>query len=77
MLMFIDFEIVNASFSTFMIFFAKILKLNDFFKFFKIFVAFNSNFKLFNFKASFFENVYKEIFVIIDIECLFECYFLM
>ena len=77
MLMFINFEIVNASFSTFMISFIKFSKLNDFFKFFKNFVIFNSNFELFDFKTSFFKGVYKEIFVIIDIKCLFEYCFLI
>ena len=76
-LIFINFEVVNALFSTLIIFFIKILKLNDFFKFFKNFIAFNSNFKLFNFDISFFESVYKKKFMIIDIKCLFKCYSLM
>ena len=73
-LMFIDFEIVNASFSTLMISFVKFAKLNDFFKFFKNFVVFNLNVKLFNFKANSLEDVYKKVFIIIDIKCLFKCY---
>ena len=75
--MFINFEIVNALFSTFMIFFIKFSGLNDFFKFFKIFIAFDLSFKLFDFKTSFFENVYKKNFIIVNIKCLFKCYFLI
>ena len=76
-LIFIDFEIVNASFSTLIIFFIKFSKSNDLFKFFKNFVAFNLNLKLFNFKAGSLEDICKEIFVIINIEYLFKCYFLI
>ena len=72
--MFINFEIVNASFSTLIISLIKFSKSNNSFKFFKNFVAFDSNFKLFNFKTNFSENVYKKIFVIVDIKCLFKCY---
>ena len=75
-LMFIDFEIVNVLFSTFMIFFAKFSKLNDFFKFFKNFIVFNSNLELFDFKTNSLKNVCKKKFVIIDIKCLFKCCFL-
>ena len=75
--MFINFEIINASFPTFMIFFIKFSRLNDPFKFFKNFITFNSNFELFNFKTNSFEDIYKKKFMIIDIKCLFECYFLI
>ena len=75
--MFINFKIINASFSTLIIFFIKFSKSNNLFKFFKNFIAFDSNFKLFNFKANFFKDVYKKIFMIVDIKCLFECCFLI
>ena len=73
-LIFIDFKIVNASFSTLIIFLIKFSKSNNSFKFFKNFIIFNSNLELFNFKTNFLKNVYKKIFVIIDIKCLFKCY---
>ena len=76
-LMFINFEIVNVSFSTLIIFFIKFSKSSDLFKFFKNFVAFDLNLKLFNFKAGSLKDICKEIFVIINIKCLFECYFLI
>ena len=76
-LIFINFEIVNASFLTFIISLINLLKSNDSFKFFKNFVTFDSNLELLNFKTSFFEDIYKEIFVIIDIKCLFKYYSLI
>ena len=74
-LMFINFEIINASFLTFIIFFIKFSKLSDFFRFFKNFIVFDLNFELFNFKAGFFESVCKKNFMIIDIKYLFKCCF--
>ena len=79
-LMFINVEIINASFSTFIIFLIKFSKSSDFFKFFKNLIIFDLNsesfdfkIELFDFKTNFFENVYENFFVIIEnIKCLLE-----